>query len=351
MSSEDVNELCRFYQPHLPLYAEGELKDSYLVERVQAHVWCCSECQDWLEDYEDLTHAIFDSKSSVTTSLTIAEKIEGGFDGDFGDEFAGTQSERVSRILGAIKRREAFRRRSRRVALWSTAAVFFLLASVVVAVWSGIDERPWPETVSHPPRESGHVVMIVPPSQEVSPRLTVSPRIIASQRVNMETPIASPSWVLRNVSQQVALDAKEPACVGFVRYDTDLRDWSFEASTEDAFYHPSCDGWIFLVPDQQRDSVQPTRREAIPVRLLSVRSHAHDDSTGDFVGHAADEISATTLFRILFVPADPPRRLLRRLAVGADEKPFQKKVSAHLDPSRIVQQFSRSVEGVTLLQY
>ena len=108
-----MNELCRFYQPHLPLYAEGELKDPYLAERIQSHVWCCSECQDWLEDYEDLTYAILGSTVSSKTSLTIAGAAEGDLDEDFDDDVTRARTDRVDRILSSVKARAALRPRCR----------------------------------------------------------------------------------------------------------------------------------------------------------------------------------------------------------------------------------------------
>ena len=48
-------ERCSAYGELLPLYAEGELGDPGLDERIRLHVLCCPLCQDWLEEYDALT--------------------------------------------------------------------------------------------------------------------------------------------------------------------------------------------------------------------------------------------------------------------------------------------------------
>lgn len=55
-----MSDPCSRIREHLPLYAEGELRDLELGHRIRVHVLCCPDCQDWIDDYERLTAGILE---------------------------------------------------------------------------------------------------------------------------------------------------------------------------------------------------------------------------------------------------------------------------------------------------
>ncbi len=347
-----MKELCEIYRPHLPLFAESELKDAYLAERIRAHVMCCADCQGWLEEYEDLTAAILESEASAARRSDLGGDRVAPWDAPpaaTSDGFGLSTSDptKVERILVAVHR-EAARRRAARFRAWFGAAAMVALAVGLAAHELFLGS---PRSADAP----GGAEVIARDTRQAATAVD-DPRVSTGATEWIE-------WVPDSRSLARLEERREPrdvTLIGVVRgalpAATPQPRWVFDARAEEMFRDPLGGGWTFLVDARESPAMSTTTlstpsttalsttalsttegRRPIPVRRLRLRRLASFDD----IRPAPRGESRS--YRIVVVP-DPatPSRVIQP-AISADDV-----YGGSFDPGGILSGFTDSLGADSL---
>ena len=100
-----MNELCRFYEPNLTLFAEGELRDDDVRTRLETHLLQCPDCREWLEDYRAFTQNIqLELGSSEDSSERDFVRTDMDFELATLGSVGSCDSTRIDKIMTRVRR-------------------------------------------------------------------------------------------------------------------------------------------------------------------------------------------------------------------------------------------------------
>lgn len=333
-----MNELCRYYQPHLPLYAEGELKDDDLVERTGAHVLGCADCREWLEDYEEFTRRIV----AVGPIERASSACVSGYD------------RRVEAVMDAVCRLRRHRR-GRWIPRFLPAAAVVLCALLgAIVVLQRVDQRNANVAADAPRRDPGGLFTSVVSTMDDTPA-TVSARRPWVQWVLHERVRSSRS---RSGFRPVSRRAGDVRLIGFPRgWGAGFRDmplrvtapttvgWILEARTEELFCDPLGGGWTFLLETRPATDGQIATAWAgdpVPLRRLSLERLAVEEELEDIFA-AGD--GSPRYYRVVVVP-DPRARnaAFRQPSLGPER--FSRGFRGSLGRGAIIEEFTTPLESV-----
>jgi hypothetical protein len=299
-----MNELCKAHEPHLTLYAEGELTDSATRDRVELHLNQCRDCQEWVRDYQDFT-------------LQIAGELERAQRYRVGDVSrpSTTDFERLDAIMAAVHGGHSQRGRNTALRALAAASLVLVLAGLL---WWSRDRGP-----------SDHVAQVADRGAAVA-GLMGGNQVLVGAPATIDTPESEPfasdlelvSWLLGDefpAGGATPADPGEVELLGVMRRYRRGEDghwfvvtesesspvrWVLTARLREEFLDPLGGGWTFLVPEDNARAtpVNATPRDsstAIPLKRVGLQSVPRHRPR--YVSHrpAADD---TTHYRIIVVP-------------------------------------------------
>lgn len=298
-----MNELCRFYEPNLTLFAEGELRDDDVRTRLETHLLQCPDCREWLEDYRAFTQNL---QLELGSSEDSSERDFVRTDMDFELATLGSvgsgDSTRIDKIMMRVRRQR--RPATRFLPRFLSAAACLVALLLAGLFWMSREES----------RSDFSATSMQPIS--VSHRSTLQPVTAHSE---IGAPVEIISWLLGESPEAKSRDRRDDVqLLGVSRkYGRDEDGewfliasstgstegsglpvrWVMTARLSEEFLDPVGGGWTFLVPDRSTDLTDSGIPDgAIPLRRLNLRDAPIDGE----VYSAAD--GERKHYRIMVVP-------------------------------------------------